>query len=79
MQNFNCKRITEINTETGHCILTVEGFDKQVRGKINDPVLSTPNVVYTRALNDRTPLQISAKPVKKDGQIYRLFISDAHP
>jgi predicted transcriptional regulator len=78
MQEFHCKRITEINKLNGHCILDVEGFDHLVIGKISDPALEKPNNVYTRALNDQTPIVISAKPVKKNGAIYKLFISNAN-
>lgn len=77
MQDFNCRRITEVNVETGHCILDVEGFDHPITGKISDPALSMPNNVYTRALNGKTAFLISAKPVKRDGVVHKLFVSNA--
>lgn len=77
MQQFICKRITEVNIQTGHCILEVEGYDRPISGKINDPALSMPNNVYTRALNNKTPFQVWAKPVMQEGTIHKLFVSDA--
>lgn len=77
MQSFYCNKITEINLETGHCILDVKGFDNLITGKIDDPIINTPNNVYTKALNSQTPFTIKAKPVKKEGIIHRFYISDA--
>jgi len=77
MQNFKCKRITEVNVENGNCILDIEGFDNPVRSKISDSAISKPNNVYTRALNNKTSLRLSAKPVKRNGVINKLFVSDA--
>lgn len=77
MQNFNCNRITEVDIENGHCKLDIEGLDHMVIGKIDDPIIHTPNNIYTRALNEQKPFTITAKPVKKQGIIHRLYISDA--
>lgn len=77
MQQFICKRITEVNVENGHCIMNVEGFDELIVGKISDPALETPNNVYTKALNQQTSFIISAKPVKRNGIVQKLFVSDA--
>jgi hypothetical protein len=77
MQKFLCKRITEVNTVNGHCFLEVEGFDYKLTGKISDPALALPNNIYTQALNDHSSFIISAKPVKKNGEIQKLFVSDA--
>jgi hypothetical protein len=76
-QSFNCEEITEVNVTTGHCILRVKGFDYPITGKINDPVIGQCNNVYTRALNNKTSFKFDAKPVKRDGVIHRLYISDA--
>jgi hypothetical protein len=57
--------------------MQVEGFDGPVVGKISDPSLNTPNNVYTKSLNAQTPFEFSAKPVKRDGVIKTLYISDA--
>ena len=77
MQTFKCRRITEVNVKTGHCILDIEGFDKPVSGKISDPAINTPNNVYTNALNESTGFSVVAKPVRMDGVVSKLFISDA--
>jgi hypothetical protein len=76
-QKFSCKRITEVNVQNGHCILDIEGFDELVVGKISDPALAMPRNVYTEALNNQTPFTISAKPVKRNGVVQRLYVSDA--
>jgi hypothetical protein len=78
MQQFRCERISVINTKTGHCELTIQGIAGPVKGKISDPVLRQPKNIYTKALQEHVPLLISAKPVEKDGEIRRLYISDAH-
>ena len=77
MQNFKCKRIREVNELNGHCILEVEGFDEFIVGKINDPALQMPNNVYTKSLDNHTAFTISAKPVKRNGVVQKLYISDA--
>ena len=77
IDNFECERILEINLSTGHCEMLVEGVEGVVKGIISDPILNTPGNVYTQALDQRTPFDFSAKPVKKDGKIHRLYISDA--
>jgi hypothetical protein len=77
MREFQCRQITEVNIRTGHCIVEVEGFDGQLPGKISDPALEQPNNVYTRALNGKTPFVITAKPVKREGVLHKLYISDA--
>lgn len=78
MKSFICNRITEINIKTGHCILEIDGFIGPIVGKISDPTISIPNNVYTRCMNSNTPFIVSAKTVKKNGIIYKLFISDAN-
>jgi hypothetical protein len=77
MSTFKCLNVTEVNLSTGHCILNVEGFDFPVTGKISDPSLANPNNVYTKSLNAQTPFEVSAKPVKRQGVIKTLYISDA--
>lgn len=77
MKRFQCSRITEVNLQTGHCILEIEGFSVPLTGKISDPAINQPNNVYTRALNNKASFVIFAKVVKRDGVIHRLFISDA--
>lgn len=77
MAEFLCTRISEINIETGHCILSVKGIEGPVVGKISDPALNEPNNIYTKALNNQSGFAFSAKSVKKDGEVKRLYVSDA--
>jgi len=77
MTDFVCTAITEINRNTCHCEMMVEGFNGIMKGTISDPVLSKPGNVYTQSLDQQTPFKFSAKPVKKDGEIHRFYISDA--
>jgi len=51
-----------------------------VAGKITDPVLDQPGSnIYTQALDRTERLRVVAKPTMKDGEINRLFISNAKP
>lgn len=77
MQKFHCLRITEVNIRTGHCIMEIEGYEKPVSGVINDPVISTPHNIYTKSLDNGASFTISAKPVRKNGELYKLYVSDA--
>ncbi len=77
MAEFKVNRISEIDIRTGHCVVDVEGIGVQLKGKITDPVLETPNNVYTSALNSHAGFKIRAKAVRKDGEIKRLYISDS--
>ncbi len=77
VQTYTCLSITEVNKVTGHCEMLVDGFEKPVKGKITDPLLLEPGNVYTRALDQETPFSFTAKPVTKDGEVHRLYVSDA--
>ena len=68
-----------VDTTNGACKFHVDGDDRVLRGKITDPALGNAENVYTRSLDLRRSVVISAKPVTKDGEILRLFISDGHP
>lgn len=78
MERFTCHNITEINRTTGHCEMVVDGFSGTIKGKITDPALSEPGNIYTHSMDQQTPFEFSAKPVKKNGSIHRLYISDAN-
>lgn len=77
MATFVVDKISEVNLNTGHCLLHINGVDRPVPGKITDPNLSVPNNVYTRALNEHAGCSIEAKAVRKNGVIQKLFVSDA--
>lgn len=74
--DYRVNRIKEINLATGHCIVDVAGIG-EVIGTITDPVLQTPDNIYTRSLNHHTGCSVKAKAVRKAGSISKLFISDA--
>lgn len=64
-----------VDTTNGSCRIEVEGGI--VRGKITDPALEVVENVYTHALDTHRPVLITAKPVLREGEIKRLYISDA--
>ena len=76
---FKVIQLSEINVKTGHCILVLDDSLRIIQGRISDPDLQVPNNVYTRALNERKGFVAHAKAVRKHGEIYRLYISDAEP
>ena len=77
MAEFKINKISEVDIRTGHCIVDIEGIGEQLPGKITDPVLGTPNNVYTRALNRHEGFTVQAKGVRKNGEIKRLYISNS--
>ena len=77
MAEFKVTHISEVDIRTGHCVIDVEGINSQLIGKITDPVLETPGNVYTNALNNHTGFLASAKAVRKNGDIKRLYISNS--
>ncbi|WP_139165392.1 hypothetical protein [Filomicrobium insigne] len=48
-----------------------------ITGKITDPVVTEPQNVYTRALDNATPIVVTGKPVLKDGDWHAFYISGA--
>ena len=78
MTSYRITRIKELNLETGHCIVDVDGVG-EVTGKISDPVLKTPSNVYTSAMDTHDGCTVTAKGVRKDGVLVKLHISDAKP
>jgi hypothetical protein len=79
MAQFNVIGFESMNIKTGQCKVIIEGEPFPVTGRITDPVLKTPNNVYTSALNAQTGCVVDAKAVKKEGEMYRLYISNALP
>lgn len=73
---YKLNRIRELNLDTGHCVVDIDGVGA-VPGRITDPVLETPNNVYTRRMNDQGIVSVEGKAVRKNGEIQKLFISDA--
>src|SRR5690606_29002084 len=68
-----------VDTVTGACRVELRDSGIVARGKITDPSLKSPQNVYTSALDRKNVVILTAKPVIKDGEISKLFISDARP
>lgn len=77
VETYRVNRVREVNVDTGHCILDVDGVGAGLPGKITDPALEIPNNVYTTALNTQEPCLIEAKAIRRAGQIRRLYVSNA--
>lgn len=74
-REYTVNRITELDITNGHCKLDVQNLG-EVIGNIADPVLKTPENVYTQALDKHTTLRVTAKAVETNGIIQKLVISD---
>jgi hypothetical protein len=61
----------------GACRVRLLDYDIVVPGRVTDPAVTLDENLYIRALADGTELIVMAKPTLKDGQITKLFISDA--
>ena len=77
METFRVTKISEIDIRSGHCVIDVEGSEGHLIGKIMDPGLKIANNIYTSALNNHSAFTVKAKVVRKNGEIKRLYISDA--
>lgn len=77
MAEFKCERIRELDLNTGHCQLVVEGIDGMVKGKISDPVIEKSSNIYSQSLDTQKPFYFMAKSIEKNGEIVKLHISDA--
>jgi len=73
-------RISELDVETGNCRIAADEFGEgRIPGQIADPVLAQPNNAYALALAAQRPLLVRAKPTLRNGEVERLFITDATP
>lgn len=77
LQEYNCLRVIGLDTETKNCHLSIEGIDGDMKGTINDPVLSVPHNPYTTALDNHSGLTIKAKPIYRNGEIVWLHVLDS--
>lgn len=68
--------ILGVDMATGACHIKLENGQEK-RGKITDPSLRQAHNVYTSALDSHKTVRLVAKPVLKNGEISRLYISDA--
>ena len=70
-------RFTEMDVETGSCKVALDpAAPERVSAKITDPELLTPNNRYVLALASQAIVRVVAKPVLRDGELERLFISN---
>jgi hypothetical protein len=70
-------KIEGVFKTNGACRIRLLNEKRIVSGKIADPALEQPHNVYTTALDAGAALHVIAKPVLKNGQLHRLFISHA--
>ncbi|MBF8646850.1 MULTISPECIES: hypothetical protein [Pseudomonas] len=75
--DFIVTRIYSLSLDSGVCRISIDGFVGMYHGKINDVSLTVPNNQYTRAMDSHSQLKVRGKPVFKDGELHRLFITEA--
>lgn len=71
--------ITEIDVKNKSCKFSLrddDDPDQRYNGEITDPILSTPNDPYSRALSEKRWILVKAKPQIAAGELERLYISD---
>ena len=71
--------IFAVNKATGACSVRLTESGTEIRGKITDPALQHTHNAYTIALDTDAKILLTAKPLLKDGEVVKLFISDAQP
>ncbi|MER8833711.1 hypothetical protein [Mesorhizobium sp. M0909] len=72
--------ISELDLVTKTCKVSVIGDDqpnRRVSGQITDPLLGVPNNPYSTAFDRQIPIAVKCKPQYSEGEIERIFISDA--
>lgn len=70
-------RMHSLSLDTGACRLEIEGVDGLVSGKVDDITLKQPRNVYTSALDSHGSIRVRARPVYKQEELHRLFITEA--
>jgi len=70
-------KITMIDKETGSFKFTESKTGSRISGKITDPVVRTPENIYTHAVDTDTLIEMTAKPTyKESGDLHKIFVSD---
>ncbi|MDR7225057.1 hypothetical protein [Aminobacter aminovorans] len=72
--------ISELDLVTKTCKVSIVGDDqpnRRVSGIVTDPLLSVPNNPYSTAFDKQIPIVVKCKPQYSEGEIDRVFISDA--
>lgn len=71
--------ILGVDTVTGQCRIRFADDNCEARGKITDPALKEVHNIYTSALDTKQVVVLTAKPVNRNGELSKLYISDARP
>ena len=66
-----------VDSVTCSCRVQLTDTGQVVRGRITDPMLSQAHNPYTASLDNHSVVTVTAKPIIKDGEIERVYISDA--
>jgi hypothetical protein len=73
-------KISELDLKNRTCKFELRDDDdpeRRVTGEITDPVIHTPRNPYSDAMNGQRWLHVRGKPQLRDGEVERLYISDA--
>lgn len=69
--------VRAVNLDTGTGKIEFVGSDGgTLPVKITDPALGSPHNVYSQSLDLQKTIKITGKPVLKDGEVSKLFVSD---
>lgn len=71
--------VVALDTETGSCRVRLADTGEIKRGKITDPSLKSKHNVYTIALDNKSSIILTVKPVMENDQVTKLYVSDARP
>lgn len=74
---FNIMRFHSLNLDTGACRIEVEGFEGLINGKVDDITLKQPGNGYSNALHLHQAITVRARPVLKNQELHKLFITEA--
>ncbi|MEQ8321417.1 MAG: hypothetical protein RH946_14200 [Rhodospirillales bacterium] len=71
-------RLRAVNLDTGSGQAEIVGEEgNKLFVKITDPALQTPENIYSHSLDQQTAIHATVKPTLRDGEIAKIFISDA--
>jgi hypothetical protein len=74
---FNINRFHSLSLDSGACRIEVDGYEGLINGKVDDITLKQPANAYSNALNLHLALTVRARPVFKNEELHRLFITEA--
>lgn len=75
--DYQITRIHSLNLDTGSCRVELEEIRGLVSAKIDDISLKQPGNPYSTALNAHSALSVRARPVYRDDELYRLYITES--